>query len=181
MMADLLTQSRHGILSSMLAMSFHSVNQSWKLSSVGHQDEGENVPSDAVLDAYEKGKEKGRETLHKVLTQQLHANIQRAMKDADKVIEYLVEKQNILPLSVHLNPITLDRFKVLFVIPEKDFISDRIDDVYDFLNFAETAWSEDLYNVSFSFAYAKEGADFNYDLLRADGYAFKANPVIPKR
>lgn len=168
-------------------MAFHSANiRTWNISYpkttvVGRiETAADQVPVNYVIDAYQKGQEKGREAYQKVLNQQYQANVEQAMKHADKVLEFLIEKQKMAPISIHLNPVAMDKYKVLIVITESDFISDKIDDVYDFVTMAESAWSGDLYQISFSFAYSSEGKPFNYALLQTDGYIFEAKPIIPQ-
>jgi len=83
------------------------------------------ISSDHVIDAYLKGKKEGLEQAQKLMLDRLTQNINKSGIYTTELLNFL-KKKKLNPISAFLKINSWDSFKVLLILPEKEFLSDKI-------------------------------------------------------
>lgn len=142
------------------------VIDSWKLS-----EDGEKLhSSNAVIDAYFKGKQEGLDQAQKALQKLFENNYLRSGECAKSLIDYL-KSSKLHPISAHLKIESLFTFEVIVLLPEEEFLSDAMKQVYSHCRDLEIKYCDDSFQISFNFIDAS--SHFDFAQLKADGFEFK--------
>lgn len=126
--------------------------------------------SDHVIDAYLKGKNDGLEQQQRLVIKKLVSNIDKSGKDTTQILSFF-KKEGFNPISAFLRVNSWDDFSILIVLPQEEFLDDKILSVYNFLSKLENKVSEDMYQIQVSICDTEEHIDENY--VRSDGFALK--------
>lgn len=136
------------------------------------QDSKNSFSSDDVVDAYIKGKRSVLEQNKKAIYSQLEGNIIKAGNDTELIAKHLSSK-GISVTDIYLNPESWNQFVIMIVIPESDFLDDKILSIYDFLSDYEIKVSNDMYNLQFNICGASGSLDIS--CVESDGFVLKYN------
>lgn len=131
--------------------------------------------SDHVIDAYLKGKNDGLEQQQKLVIEKLVVNIKKSTEHTSNVLSYL-KKEKFHPLSAYLRINSWDDFTMLIVLPQKEFIDEKILKVYNYISKVENMAKEEMYNIQITICDTENKVDENY--IRSDGFALKH--IMPK-
>jgi len=126
--------------------------------------------TDHVIDAYLKGKNEGLEQQQRLIIEKLVSNIDKSGKYTTEVINFL-KKKKLKPIAAFLKINSWDDFETLIIVPEKDFLNEKMLEVYKFISNLESRVSEDMYQLEISFCNQDEKIDEDY--IRSDGYVLK--------
>lgn len=140
--------------------------ESWELT----PDKDKLFSSDQVVDAYMKGRKEGLRQSQKLIVDKLISNINKAGEHARKAIDFLT-KNKIEYNGAYLKVDSWDDLSVMIVLPEREFLSDKMLKVYDHISVLEDTVSEDLYNLQFEIC--DTSGQIDEDCLNSDGYVFK--------
>lgn len=125
---------------------------------------------DQVLDAYLQGKNKGLEQAQKLILEKLNDNIIKSGNHTSELLFYL-NKSGFNPQAAYLKINSWDDFTVLIILPEKEFVDEKIDKVYDYFTDFEGMISEKLYHIHISICDNVDGLDESY--IHSDGFVLK--------
>lgn len=126
--------------------------------------------SDQVIDAYLRGKNEGLEQAQKLILEKLNDNIVKSGKHASELLVYM-KKRGFNPQAAFLKINSWDDFTVLIILPENEFVDEKIDGVYDYFTEFETLISEKLYHMHISICDTVDELDESY--IHADGFVLK--------
>lgn len=126
--------------------------------------------SDHVLDAYLTGQKQALKSEQKLIMDKLITNLKTSSDYTAEIIGYL-NSVNIAPTNTFLKINSWDNYSILIVITEKDFISDSIDGVYEFIGNFEDKVSSDFYKLDISICDTTEGVDET--CVKSDGFSLK--------
>lgn len=124
--------------------------------------------SDHVIDAYIEGKTVGADEERKILMKSMNDNIDAAGKYAQDVLNELKNVFGFNTLSAHLKIDGVSDFKILVFLHSKDFLTDRMLDVYSRIFDMEQNAETDYFRIHTSFGNTKN--TINDDVLISDGY-----------
>jgi hypothetical protein len=125
--------------------------------------------SDEVIDAYLHGKKTGLESLQKVVLNTLSDNINKTGNYTTEIIEYY-EKEGFNPKATFLKILSWDNYKILITIPEKEYLSDKFLQIYEYISKFEEKINNELYRLEISFV-ETNGLDIN--CVQSDGFILK--------
>lgn len=128
---------------------------------------------DDLINAYIQGKKEGLEQTKKLVFDHLIKNIEKSGNHVAEVFVFLKEN-NFTPLSAYLKINSWDDLSIMLIIPEKEFIEDRVLKVYDFLTDFEENVKEELYSLEFNICDTEED-NLNEQHIISDGYFLKYN------
>jgi hypothetical protein len=126
--------------------------------------------SDHVIDAYLTGKNETLEQTEKLIIDKLKNNINSAGSHTNEILKYL-KKQKFNPIGTYLKINSWDHFSVLLILPESEFLSDKIYAVYDYFTQLEDKVSSEFYKLNVSI-FDTDG-DIDDNSIKADGYNLK--------
>lgn len=126
--------------------------------------------SDHVIDAYLKGKNEGLEEAQKLVLEKLVANISKTGKHTTEILSFL-KKKKFNPISAFLKINSWDDFTIMIVMPQNEFLDEKIIPVYDFISEFENKVAEDFYHIRFAICDTADKVDESY--VRSDGYVLK--------
>ncbi|MDF3822396.1 hypothetical protein P3G55_21025 [Leptospira sp. 96542] len=125
---------------------------------------------DQVISAYLKGKKDGLEQDQKLRLERLITNVNKSAEYTAKIFENI--KSNRLNATfARLKINSWENFSIIIGIPENEFITENMLDIYNFATNLESELENDLYHLEFSFVGINEY--FNVNSLTSDGYALK--------
>lgn len=134
--------------------------------------------ADHVVEAYFKGKRAGKDEANEIVQNELKNRIETVGKQTMSLITYLT-KFKVTPSNVFLRVNSLKSFDVLVIIKEKDFLSDKMIEIYNHIGSMQSEVSC-AYNFNFV---VKEG--LNMDAVKSDDYIlrhmFNAKPQKTRR
>ncbi len=142
---------------------------SWQLSEDGPR----LYSSDAVIDAYLKGKQDGLDEQQKIIQNIFAGNYSKSGQNTTELYRYLASV-GIKPVSAHLKFHSFVSFEIIVLLSEDDFLSEKMDNVYTWCREFQDKVYEDSYRVCFSFIDFLEGFDFTQ--LISDGFNARYNP-----
>ena len=127
--------------------------------------------SDHVIEAYLKGKKEGLEQAQKLILEKLVENVNNSGNYTTEIHSHF-NKKGFHPVSTFLKIISWDNFKLLITLPENEFISDKIIEIYDFISDYENRVNKELYHLEISLTDINEST-FDKNCLRSDGFVLK--------
>jgi len=127
---------------------------------------------DDLINAYIQGKKEGLEQTKKLVFDHLIKNIDKSGNHVDEVISFLKEN-NFTLIAAYLKINSWDNLSIMLIIPEKEFIEDRILIAYDFLADFEANIKEELYTLGFNICDTDD--KLNEQHIISDGYFLKYN------
>ena len=123
--------------------------------------------SDHVIEAYFKGKDMGQRTETSLAMDQISKNLQKSSELTALIFENL-RNRSLHPVDAFLKIISQKYYEILITVPEREFLSDEILDVYSFLGDLQTKEASDYYKVDISLCpFLKQ---LNIGSLAADGF-----------
>lgn len=127
--------------------------------------------ADDLIEAYEEGKERGRDELTAVIEEKVENNLSTAAEASEELFEYLRENTEISPIQVYLRMESAIDFRALFLVPEEHYVSDAMTEVLKEAKRQELELTQETFSIEFSFlAYDEETTD--EDAIVADGFRF---------
>lgn len=147
----------------------HREVDSWQLS----QDGPRMYSTDAVIDAYLKGKKDGLDEQQKAIQSIFARNYQKSSQHTTELYNFLASI-DIIPVSAHLKFNSFVSFEIIVLLSEYDFLSDKMDKMYTWCREFQNRVEEDSYRICFSFIDFLEGFDFTQ--LISDGFNARYNP-----
>lgn len=126
--------------------------------------------SDHVIDAYLTGKNEALEQTEKLIIDKLKTNINNSGSYTNEILEHL-RKQKFNPIGAYLKINSWDDFSILLILPENEFLSDKIFSVYDYLTSLEDKVSSEFYKLNVSI-YDTDG-EVDDSCIKADGFNLK--------
>ena len=126
--------------------------------------------SDHVIDAYLTGKNEALEQTEKLIIDKLKTNINNSGSHTNEILKYL-KKQKFNPIGAYLKINSWDDFSILLILPENEFLSDKIFSVYDYLTNLEDSVSSEFYKLNISI-YDTNG-EIDDNCIKADGFNLK--------
>ena len=142
---------------------------SWQLSADGPR----LYSTDAVIDAYLKGRKNGLDEQQKALQNIFAGNYRKSSQNTTELYKFLISI-DIVPVSAHLKFNSFVSFEIIVLLKEDDFLSDKMDKVYTWCREFQSRVEEDSYRVCFSFIDFLDGFDFAQ--LISDGFNARYNP-----
>lgn len=125
--------------------------------------------ADEVIDAYLKGKQEGKHDLLTAAALMAKKNLEKTLNFSETIFKELKGRFNINVDGMRVRIKGAFDFETLFIISEKDFLSDDINTVYQYLfnkmqevNTSQYSWS---YVVM-----PKLNAEINIDAIESDGF-----------
>jgi len=138
----------------------------WEFTSPGEK----LFSSDHVIDAYLKGKNEGLEHAQRLVIEKLIANIDKSGKNTRRILEFL-KQISINPISAFLKINSWDDFSILIILPQSDYLGDKIILAYNFISELEEEVTEEFYHLQVSFCDTEDTIDSNS--IRSDGFVLK--------
>ena len=130
------------------------------------------------LAIYMMGKEKGAEEYKEQIDDILKHNFTQSYEDTTRVLERLKDYQlNII--SARLKIESIRSLKIILAIQQSDLLSEKIEDVYDFIYDLETQSNNSEYRVDFSIIKANE--NFDDQCVEGDGYIYKHRLLLNEK
>ncbi|HSD05778.1 hypothetical protein [Flavobacterium sp.] len=126
--------------------------------------------SDHVIDAYLTGKNEALEQTEKLIIDKLKTNINNSGSHTNEILKHL-KKQKFNPIGAYLKINSWDDFSILLILPENEFLSDKIFSVYDYLTNLEDSVSSEFYKLNVSI-YDTDG-EIDDNCIKADGFNLK--------
>lgn len=126
--------------------------------------------SDHVIDAYLTGKKEGLEQNDRLIIEKLIANVNLSGEHTNELFTYL-KSINIKPVDAYLRINSWDDFSLMLILSEIDFLSKKIDQVYNYISSFEERIGSDFYNLSLSIL--DVDGDVDTKCLKSDGYSLK--------
>lgn len=126
--------------------------------------------SDHVIDAYLTGKNEALEQTEKLIVDKLKTNINNSGSYTNEILKYL-KKQKFNPIAAYLKINSWDDFSILLILPENEFLSDKIYSVYDYLTNLEDNVGSEFYKLNVSI-YDTDG-EIDDSCIKADGFNLK--------
>lgn len=142
---------------------------SWQLSEAGPR----LYSTDAVIDAYLKGRKDGLDEQQKAIQNIFAANYRKSSHNTTELYTFLASI-DIIPVSAHLKFNSFVSFEIIVLLTEQDFLSGKMDKVYTWCRDFQNRVEEDSYRICFSFVDFLEGFDFAQ--LISDGFNARYNP-----
>lgn len=124
--------------------------------------------SDHVIDAYFEGKTVGLQQAEQLIFKSLQENIDRVGLLTSEILKFMNESVGFNPISARLKINTWSDFKVLILLPTKEFLSSNIFTVYEKITEMENESTTDFFHVNFSICNANENLD--EACVISDGY-----------
>jgi hypothetical protein len=125
--------------------------------------------ADAVIDAYLKGIEVGKNEYTRVLMLQFKENMTEAGKATERLLLKATE-HNIKVKSVHLRADSISAFTALFIVDEKDFLDDSFRPIFTDARNIKNEFIKETFYISFTFL--PSPANLKESSLTADGYSW---------
>jgi len=129
---------------------------------------------DDLIDAYIRGREKGREDgkseAFQVLFSQFTNNMEQAKAESEKLYSIAL-KSGVKFQSIHIKADSITKFSVLFIADKNDFISDNFRSIYIYARQVKKEAEKENFYISFSFMPSIE--NLNENCLTSDGYFMK--------
>lgn len=126
--------------------------------------------ADDVIEAYYRGKTDALESTKKLILEKLSTNVNKAGADTRRIYEHAKTNIGFHPISAFLRIESWDNFTVLIVIPENEFLSDRILELYDFIAKVEQTVKDEWYNLNVSLCTIGSETEIDYKPLHSDGF-----------
>ncbi len=126
--------------------------------------------SDHVIDAYLTGKKEALEQTEKLIIEKLKTNINNSGSHTNEILKHL-KKQKFNPIGAYLKINSWDDFSILLILPENEFLSDKIYSVYNYLTELEDKVSSEFYKLNVSICDTDGEVDDN--CIKADGFNLK--------
>lgn len=131
---------------------------------------------DQVIAAYEAGYAKGTTVVEKLLREKIEENTKKAGIDTWRLVERL-HQVGLSPKSARLRILAVERYEVLVILSEKDYVDEKFDDALSFIGELERASRQDDYCIMFTFC--PESESFEEGKVRLDGFTL-LHKSIPK-
>ena len=135
----------------------------------------EHYSTNQLIAAYEAGIAKGISGMQKLVQEKFNVNIDKTANDTGKLIVKLQE-YGIAPTSARLKVISWDQFEVLIILPEKEYLDEKFDIVYNFVGDLENATREEFYSISFKFL--PETKDTDIQKIMSDGFTLLHKSLV---
>lgn len=116
----------------------------------------------------EVAKKEALEQTEKLIIEKLKANINNSGSHTNEILKHL-KKQKFNPIGAYLKINSWDDFSILLILPENEFLSDKIYSVYNYLTELEDKVSSEFYKLNVSICDTDGEVDDN--CIKADGYA----------
>ena len=126
---------------------------------------------DQLIDAYLMGKEYGRTEEIKVLDKTFEANLEKAFSVSEEKFDELRKIFGIQPVAMRMKIQDISSFAILFVLNEKDYKSEKIEDIYNFLIEEMKKLNSDEF--SWFFVITPQIGELNEDAISSDGYSLR--------
>ena len=126
--------------------------------------------SDHVIDAYLKGKNDGLEQQQRLILEKLMSNIQQCGKHTGEILAFF-KTIAFNPVAAYLKIDSWDDFSILIILPQGEFLNEKMLAAYDFISTFEQDIASDMYHVQVIVCDTEERIDESY--VRADGFALK--------
>ena len=126
--------------------------------------------SDHVIEAYLKGKDDGQRTETSLATDQISKNLQKSAELTAGIFEKL-RSLNFSPQDAFLKIASQKFYEILITLPENEFLSDKILDVYNFLGELQQENASNYYNIDVTLCPISE--ELNISCLTADGFILR--------
>jgi hypothetical protein len=124
---------------------------------------------DDVLEAYLHGKKAGLEDFKKLLLINLSDNINKTGNYTSDIIKH-IRKEGFKPESTYLKIETWNFFKILITLPEKEYLSKKFLQIYNFISKFEEKVNGELYRLEISFV---ETTGLDESFVQSDGFILK--------
>jgi len=148
----------------------HSVADSWSLRPQAKIEKEKLFSSDAVIDAYFKGRKDQVEEKKKVLLKTFSDNLKLAQKVCEEFFAAL-GKSGVKGKFVSLRAESVTIFDAIFVVPAQKFLTHDFDVVYKMAREKKKEIATATFNLSFSFMPHTDSLDEKRMLM--DGYILK--------
>jgi len=135
----------------------------------------EHYSTNQLIAAYEAGIAKGISGMQKLVQEKFNANIDKTASDTGRLISKLQE-YGVNPTSARLKVISWDQFEVLFILPEKEYLDEKFDFVYNFVGDLENSTREEFYSISFKFL--PETEDTDIQKIMSDGFTLQHKSLV---
>ncbi|MDU0369098.1 hypothetical protein ACFPAF_01730 [Hymenobacter endophyticus] len=136
--------------------------------------ETKSFNSDAVIDAYLKGREDGFahevSEMERLAVQILKDNATKAAFSTNAVLAFLKENK-LAAVDAYLKVSSWDELSVMVLVKHTSFLKPSFKQVYNLVSELETASEQE--NLALYFTFAPYSKDFNISCLNADGYALR--------
>jgi len=148
----------------------HNMSDSWSLRPQAELEKEKLFSSDAVIDAYFKGRRDEFEENKKVLLKTFSDNLKRAQQTCEEFFAVL-EKNGVKGFFVSLRAESVTIFDAVFVVPAQKFLTHDFDAVYKMAREKKKEIATTTFNLSFSFMPLTDSIDEERMLM--DGYILK--------
>jgi hypothetical protein len=148
----------------------HDTADSWLLRPQAEIEKEKFFSSDAVIDAYFKGRRDQVEENKKVLIKTFSDNLKRAQQTCEDFFAAL-EKNDLKGFFVSLKAESVTFFDAIFVVPAQKFLTHDFDAVYKMAREKKKEIATTTFNLSFSFMPLTDSLDEEQMLM--DGYILK--------
>lgn len=126
--------------------------------------------ADELVDAYEQGKEEGRDKLLNIVNEKRADNQAKAFQEAEKFFHHLEENTEIEPKEVFMRLESSTEFSTLYLIPEDQYASGAMLEVMQEAKSRELEIKSNTFFLSFGFMPYTEHT--NRSAIVADGFYF---------
>lgn len=151
----------------MSTYSTHTINEpignNWKQNSATYT-------GDDLIDAFIQGKQAGRDEKKKEMLERVSRNVVKATKLSEELYNTAINQEFNL-FEIHLKAESISTYTALFLVDNKDFLSDRFRSVYTIARQLKNKADSDTFYISFSFTPKSEQLSEN--CLVADGFFLK--------
>ena len=145
--------------------------ESWEIESPAEREKF--FSSDAVIDAYLKGKKDGLEKEQKLVFQKFDENIKLSKNSTNQLYAHLI-KGGFKPLGAYIKFESWDKFSSLIAVSEEDYVTDDFLNIYEYAAGHEGSVCTETYTLNFTFMpVSDQGFEKS---LWCDGYIFRLKP-----
>jgi hypothetical protein len=128
-----------------------------------------------LIAAYEAGIARGMVGAQKLVQEKFFYNVDKTAEDTGKLVSKLQE-YGINPSAARLKVISWDQFEVLIILPEKEYLDEKFDIVYNFVGELENATHEEFYCITFKFLPETENTDVQK--IMSDGFTLLHKSLV---
>jgi len=123
-----------------------------------------------LIDAYQQGKEEGRDELFSILDETVRRNLKKAFGQSEKLFGYLEKNTKVTPEKVFMRMESPTEFCSLFLVSEADYVSEEMLEVMKEAKSRELEIREQAFSLTFSFMALSEHT--SEASILSDGFNF---------
>ena len=124
--------------------------------------------SDHMIDAYLSGHRNALDKEKKLIFEKLLTNLKISTDSTNEIKEHL-KKNNMTVVQTFLKIVSWNSFSLLFVVPEEQYLTEKIFEIYQYVEEVEEKLHSDFYNLNISICDVDEEG-LNEGKVKADGY-----------